>query len=167
MKIVKDALLIALFFSTTAMAAPASEESIKQLIAVTHAEKLVDNLLLQYDSIMKSVVQQTLNGKTPNAKQQQAIERLKNKLGALLQANMGWKKLEPLYLRLYQETFTEEEITGMLSFYSTPAGQALINKMPVLMQKSMQELPRMVTELMPEMKKINEEFVAEMSTADN
>jgi hypothetical protein len=78
---------------------------------------------------------------------------------------LTWKKLEPQYIRLYQESFTEEEVAGMLSFYRTPAGQAVIDKMPVLMQRTMVDVQKMIVGITPQMKKIQEDFVAEISAA--
>jgi len=147
------------------MAAPASESSIKQLLAVTQAQKLLDGMRVQFDSLMNNAVQQALKGKAPTPKQQQAIEDMKNRMVALMQGELAWEKLEPMYLRLYKESFTEEEVAGMLSFYKTPAGQAVIYKMPVLMQKTMLDIQKMISVVTPQMQKIQENFIAEMKAA--
>jgi len=148
------------------MAEPASESSIKQLLAVTQAKKLLDGMQAQLDSLMDNVIQQALKGKSPTAKQQEAITHMKNNMVALLQGDLAWEKLEPMYLRLYTESFTEEEVGGMLAFYKTPAGQAVINKMPVLMQKTMLEVQKMSSGLAPRMQEIQKDFAAEMKSAE-
>ena len=167
MNVLRNALIVLLFSSTTAIAAPASESSIKQLLAVTQVQKLVDGMRAQFDSLMNNAIQKTLNGKTPTAKQQQAIARMKNRMVALIQGELAWEKLEPMYLRLYKESFTEEEVAGMLSFYKTPAGQAVINKMPVLVQKTMLEVQKTISGVTPQMQKIQGDFVAEMQAASS
>jgi len=45
--------------------------------------------------------------------------------------------------------------------------QPPINKMPVLMQKSMQEIQGMISESIPQMQKIENNFAAEMKSASN
>lgn len=160
-------IVILLSIATTAMAAPAGENSIKQLLVVTQAQKLADNMQTQINSQMNNMIQQALKGKTPNAKQQKAISNMKNKVTAFMQKEFAWEKLEKMYIRLYKESFTEEEVTGMLSFYKTTAGKAVINKMPVLMQKSMQEIQGMISESIPQMQKIESNFAAEMKSASN
>ncbi len=165
MNILRNALIALLFCSATAMAAPASDSTIKQLLDVTQAQKLADEIRAQFDTIMNNAVQQALQGKTPTPKQQQAIANMKNRMVALMQGELAWERLEPMYLRLYKESFSEEEIAGMLSFYKTPAGLAVTNKMPVLMQKTMLEIQKMVAEATPQMQKIQEQFVAEMKAA--
>jgi hypothetical protein len=165
MNVFKNVLIAFLFCSKAAIAEPASESSIKQLLAVTQAQKLVEGMRGQFDLLVNNALQQVLKGKTPTAKQQQAIENMKNKMLALLQGELAWEKLESLYLRLYQDSFTEEEVAGILHFYQTPAGQAIIYKMPVLMQKSMMEMQKRIGEVTPQMQKIQENFVSEMSQA--
>jgi hypothetical protein len=165
MNVLRIVLIAFLFCSSTAMAAPASESSVAQLLAVTEVQKLLDGVRAQFDSLMTNEIQQSLKGKMPTAKQQQAIDNMKNKMVALIQGELAWEKLEPLYLRLYQESFTEEEVAGMLSFYKTPAGQAVIYQMPMLMQRTMVDMQKMIARLTPQMQKIQENFVAEMSEA--
>lgn len=167
MKTLKTTLAILLFSSATVIAAPASEGSVRQLLAVSQAQKLMDGMGGQLNALMNNAVQQALNGKAPNAKQQQAITKMKNRMVALMQGELAWEKVEPMYVRLYMESFSEEEVAGMVAFYKTPAGQAVINKMPLLMQKTMVEVQTMVSSTAPKMQKIQEDFMAEMKVASN
>jgi uncharacterized protein len=48
---------------------------------------------------------------------------------------------------LYASTFTEKELEDLVGFYDGPTGQAMLNKMPVLMSK----MGPVMTELMPGM----------------
>ena len=113
---------------------------------------------------MDNTVQQALAGKTPTAKQKQAIFNMKNRMLSVMKGELVWEKLEPMYLRIYSEAFSEEEVAGMLSFYKTPAGQAVIVKMPVLMQQTMVEVQRMLEGATPKIQKIQQDFVAEMES---
>ena len=157
--------LACLLGSTVALAAPASENSIRELLAVTQARNMLDGIRSQYEGMMNSSVQQALKGKTPTPTEQRAIDNMKTKMIDLLQGTLSWEKLEPVYVRLYRESFTEEEIAGMLAFYRTAAGKAVIQKMPILMQKSMLETQNTMMAMMPKMQKIQQEFVAEMKPA--
>lgn len=165
MRILRHLLPALLLCSATAMAAPATESSVRQLLTVTQAHTLVERVRTQFDALMSNAIQQSLQGKTPTPKQQQAIDNMKNKMVALVMGELEWAKLEPVYLRLYQESFSEEEVAGMLAFYKTPAGQAVIHKMPVLMQKTMVDVQQRMAALNPKMQKIQERFKAEMSAA--
>jgi hypothetical protein len=65
--------------------------------------------------------------------------------------------MKPEYVRLYDEVYSDEEITGILAFYKSAAGQALIRKMPLLMTKSMEISQRHLSGLMPEIQRITKE----------
>jgi hypothetical protein len=161
-----NALIVLLLSSAQALAAaPASENSIKQLLTVTQAQKLIDGMRNQVDAMINASVKQALNGKTPNPSEQKAINNMRTKMVAVVQGELAWEKLEPLYLRLYKESFTEEEVAGMLVFYKTPAGQAVIHKMPVLMQKTMLEVQTMLRGVMPKLQQIQQDFVGELKAA--
>ena len=165
MKAIRHALIILLFSSTAVMAAPASEASIKQLLSVTQSQRLLDAMRSQVDVAINKATQQALKGNTPSASQQQAITNMKKKMVTLMQGELNWEKVEPVYVRIYKESFTEEEVAGMLAFYKTPAGQAVVTKMPVEMQKSLQEIQKMMAGLTPQIQKIQDEFMSEMTAA--
>jgi len=55
---------------------------------------------------------------------------------------------------MYQQAFTEEELNAMNSFYSSPAGRKLIQRLPDLIQQrdriAMQRLQEHIGELQQE-----------------
>ena len=75
---------------------------------------------------------------------------------------MTWEKLEPLYIKVYQDAFTQEEIDGILAFYGTPAGQALIKKMPDVLKKSTMEMQTRMNALVPQLQKIQQDAFNEL-----
>ncbi|NNM81178.1 MAG: DUF2059 domain-containing protein [Burkholderiales bacterium] len=158
-------LAMLLLASSVAMATPATDRSIDELLTVTEAKSLVDRMQGQIGGLMKGSVGQALKGRSPTAKEQKAIDHMLERTSALLKANLSWEKLEPMYVRLYKETFSEEEVKGMLAFYRTPSGQAVIHKMPLLMQKVMLETNTMIRSMSPEMQKIQQDFASEMGAA--
>jgi uncharacterized protein len=62
--------------------------------------------------------------------------------------------MRPGYVKAYSETFSEEEIDGILAFYESPAGRAMQAKMPILMPKIMALAQAQAGELMPEIQLI-------------
>ena len=45
--------------------------------------------------------------------------------------------MRPMFVQIYQESYTQEEVDGLVAFYQSPIGVAYIEKMPIVMQKSM------------------------------
>ena len=53
----------------------------------------------------------------------------------------------------------------MVAFYKTPAGQAVINKLPALTQKTMLEVQQMLMRLQPQLQQLQQEFISEITAA--
>ena len=75
---------------------------------------------------------------------------------------LDWKKLEPMYVRIYQKTFTQPEVDGMIAFYKTPAGQAVMSKMPAAMQNTIDEMQSAMGPVMQKMQQMQQDVVAEI-----
>ena len=64
-------------------------------------------------------------------------------------------------MQLYRDTFEQEEVDGLLVFYASPAGQAYVNKMPVVMQKSMALSQSLMQSIIPKMTAAMQDAIAE------
>ena len=73
--------------------------------------------------------------------------------------------MEPEIVAVYRESFTQEEIDAQLSFYRSPGGQAVIAKMPMVMQKSMEMSQRQMHRLMPKMQALMKETLSDAKAA--
>jgi hypothetical protein len=56
----------------------------------------------------------------------------------------------------------QTEVDGLIAFYKTAAGQALIDKMPVVMQNTMTEMQQMMQPMMQRIQRMHQEIVAEI-----
>ena len=59
------------------------------------------------------------------------------------------EKMRADYVAIYAETFTEEELRGMVEFYQSPVGRKLIEKTPELMRRSMMITQKQMADMMP------------------
>lgn len=166
MRAIRDVVgICCLVLASAAMAAPASEASVRQLLEITKARSLVDTMKTRMEGTFGKAFDLAVDDKKPSPAQQAAIEKMKTRMETVLTSYLDWNKLEAVYVRVYQESFSEEDIQGMLSFYQTPAGQAVVEKMPLVMQKSAEEMQDSFKTMMPELQKIQTEFAAEMKAA--
>jgi hypothetical protein len=55
---------------------------------------------------------------------------LEQKISEIASQLLSWDKLAPQFVKVYADTFTEEELDAILSFYKSPAGQAWFSKSP-------------------------------------
>jgi len=121
-----------------ATAAEPSAESVQKLLTVTKTEALLDQMVGSFEQAMRAGMQQAVAGKRLTAQQQAILDAAPAEFAAVMREELSWAKLQPLYVGIYRESFTQEEIDGMLAFYATPVGQAMIDKMPQVMGRSMQ-----------------------------
>jgi hypothetical protein len=109
---------------------------IERLLALTNADATVNLMFDQMKAQMKTMTaSQMPAGTTPE--QRAKAEDVQTQVLDLVKSRMSWEKMRPEYVKLYSETFSDEEIDGMLAFYQSPAGRAMLEKMPAMMPKIM------------------------------
>jgi uncharacterized protein len=141
---------------------PPSEASVKQLLEVMQAHKMLDATQAQMSAFMKQMMEQATQGQKITPQIQKDIDRRQSEMMSAFKEILDWNKLEPMYVRVYQKSFTQPELDGMIGFYKTTAGQAVINKMPVVMQNTMSEMQQMMQPMIQRMRQQQQEVVAEI-----
>jgi hypothetical protein len=159
------ALLASLIFASLAHCAPASQESIDRLLVDAKVEKMLDTMFANVDQIMRRSMEGAMQGQQLSPEQRRVADATAAKLVQVMREEMTWDKLRPLYAQIYQETFTQEEVDGLIAFYESPAGAAYVEKMPVVMQKSMSIMQSRLAPMMEKMKAAMKEAVADAKAA--
>ena len=91
-------------------------------------------------------------GATPD--QTAKAQEVQGKILDLVKSRISWEKMRPSYIKLYNDTFSDAEISGMLSFYESPAGRAMLAKMPALLSKLIEVAQSQMAEIQPEIQRI-------------
>ena len=158
-------LLAALTLSLPVNAAPASPESVEQLLKLMQVDKLMNATFDQMNGVMKTAMQQVTKGKPLSADEQAIVDKQQQKMIAIIKEEMSWDKLKDDYVRIYQGTFSQEEIDGLLAFYKSPAGQAYVSKQPELMKHSMLIMQQRMGPMMQRIQTMAEETARELQQA--
>jgi hypothetical protein len=160
------ALAIASGISTIPAATP-SDESINEMIKVMEVEKTVNMMVAQMENGIKTGMQQSqqqvLQGKEPTPEQKAFTEKFQQQATALLKDELSFSKMKDVYLQVYRETFTQDEVNSIIAFYGSPAGKAMVQKIPVAMQKAGVLMQGRMGPLTQKMQKMQADFTAEMS----
>lgn len=130
------AMLALLVLPAGARAAPAGAQSVERLLALTQVEKLLVAVLSQTDQMVTTTTVRMLEGRHASPDERKRVTEFQAKMLGAMREEMSWEKLKPHYVRIYTETFTQEEIDGLIAFYESPAGQSYVAKMPAVAQKS-------------------------------
>ena len=152
--------IAASLLSFGAAAQQASDATVERLMAITKIEKMLDTMVGSMDQIMATAVKSATKDPLPEP-QQRKLDAMLVKVKDAMKEEMSWARMKPQYMKLYKETFTEEELVGLLAFYESPAGQALLAKMPVLMQKSVAMSQEQIKSMVPRIRAAVEEAVVQ------
>ena len=165
MKTILTAALIFLCASAPALAATPSTESLDALFEVTRAPALVGSMSASVEQNIRLTAEQALEGKTLNDAQRRAMDNMTKKLAEVVRQELTWDKLRPLYINIYQESLTQEDIDGLVAFYRSPAGDAMVKKMPLVGQKTMSAVQTMIGPMMKKLQSAQAEAMAEFKAA--
>jgi hypothetical protein len=125
---------------------------IEEMMQLSNMDRMTTQMMDQVKTMLSSQLSSI------PAEARQAADEMQQKMMKLLADRLNWDKAKPAYIKLYSETFTESEIDGIVGFYKSPSGQAMLSKMPVLMQKSMAVGQQLMGDVMPEIERMAEEL---------
>ncbi len=157
--------LLGMTLGLPAQAAPPSEASITELLRLTKADSMVDGMLSSMEQNIRQGMQQAAAGKPLSVEQHRMMELAPGKLTALVRDELSWDKLKPIYIQVYVETFEQAEVDGLIAFYRSPVGQSFVNKMPVVMQKSMAITQQRMQAFGPRMEAAMAELMEQIKSA--
>ena len=147
---------------------PKKAPLIEEIFQLTKPDGMMQQMLVQYKAAFSQAASQGFEQEVRKfddpAKFRGDFTKLQDKVFGLLSSRLNWQKLKPQFAQVYSDTFSTDELSGIASFYKSPAGRASINKMPSLMQKCGQigqqqmagagpEIQKMMTDFMYDLKK--------------
>jgi len=139
-----------------------SDASLNELLTITDSQKLIDSMWPQVEGMMNNAAKQALGNTTLNSEQQKVMQDANAKIAAVFKEEFGFEKLKPMMIGIYKESFSQEEVDGMLKFYKSKAGQAVIKKMPLVMQSTMTNVQAQMSVIVPKIQKIQQEAIDEV-----
>ncbi len=140
--------------SATPSPPPPTDESVHRLLDVMQAKKLVEGIPQQMDAYLTTMLNKMLEGKTISEKRQQSIDKLRQSVSDLMRENFNWASMEPMYLEVYEKTFSQAEVNSMITFYSSPEGSAVVQKLPLVMQNTLSIMQQHMQQLLPKIQKM-------------
>jgi hypothetical protein len=77
----------------------------------------------------------------------------------MLKEEINPEALEPAYVEIYKKALTQREVDGMIAFYKTDAGKAVVTKMPVVMRQASEVMMQHMQKLFPRLQRMQEEMM--------
>jgi hypothetical protein len=103
------------------------QQKIERIIDATNPGSAADAVVTQVRGMLEQLQP------NPSAQQKKKRSEALDKIAKLSFDRV--LKIRPQLIRAYDETFNDEEIDGMLAFYTSPAGRAAMQKMPAINQR--------------------------------
>jgi uncharacterized protein len=138
--------LIAFLLTPSLFAQTTKTAKIEEIFHLTKIDQMQKQMMTQMSAMMK---QQTMGNLTPD--QQKNASEMSQRVMDFTMQKMSWDAMKPDFIKLYDDTYTEDEISGILQFYQSPAGQAMLAKSPVLVANTMALVQKRMAEIKPEL----------------
>ena len=152
------ALLLVAPFAVAQEQAQPSDAEIDRLLEVMRAEQTVQAMLPQVLASQQQMVARMTQGKELSDADREKLQAMVERTNERIVDALAWEKLESLYRDIYRKTFTGAEIDSMVEFYGSPAGQAVLDKMPLLMQNTMAAMQELIV---PMLQQLEQDVTAE------
>lgn len=144
-----------------ALATPPSDGDINRLLSASRAQAMLDSMLPQIENMQRQQFEQITQQRDLNPQQQEQLKRIQLRTAQTLRQALSWQQLRPMYVDLYKQTFTKEDVLAMAEFYESSAGQSLLDKTPALMQNVMVAIQARMQPLFADLQKDLEAIVNE------
>jgi uncharacterized protein len=148
-----------------ARAVPPSDESILKMMNALQLQTTLDQMVAQLDAGMKAGLQQLMQGKELTPLQTAQVGQLQTRMSATIKDELSFAKVKDVYLQAYRETFTQDEVNGINAFYASPAGKAMIEKIPLTTKKAQTLLQARMGPMIQKIKTMQQEFTNEQTKA--
>lgn len=135
---------------------------IEEILIVTKADANVDQTIQALYTQLRTMMEKQFAEMGASDDLSPILKRYLDKVFNIMEQTMSWKVLKNDMIDLYEQTFTEDELNGMLAFYKSPVGQSVVDKMPKVMQQSIAIAQKYMPEMQRKIVKISEEFEEEL-----
>ena len=152
-------LLTTLFLSSIAVASTDSHrQAVDEMLSISRVDKMIEPMM---ENVMSVMQQQMSQVEIPEDKMP-IVEKYNQKIIDTLRQEMRWERMKDDFVNLYLEVYTEEEIRGLTEFYKSPLGQKMLDKMPELMQASLQISQGLLQQTLPKIQQLSQEMALEL-----
>lgn len=149
---------LALILPLTARADDASQHArAQELVTILHSDRMVTQIS---GAILKQVSNAAVQaaGRNPSSENQTKVADFDKKVTDMVNAQLSWDVMGPQIVNIYAKSFTEDELTAIVTFYKSPAGTAFLAKAPEINQQLQQLAQPKLATLQTQIREAFDEF---------
>ena len=158
--------LLSLCLAAAVPAARADEAShrakVEEMLRLTKTESGLHEQLTNLQNRVGELAKQQFNRPTPTPEQTASITEYQGKVQQITAEEVGWEQVRPLIVKLYSDSFTDADLDSIIAFYKSPAGEALVAKMPQVAAKTTSTIQDRIKELQPKLAALTQSYAEKM-----
>ena len=133
---------------------PARADDASKLAKATEMMQIAmgDQMTKSLEQTMKAMMA-TMGKDMPAEQRAKATEMSEKSMSLAMEA---FNKARPALAKAYADTYSEEELDGILAFYKSPVGRALMQKAPEASQRAMPVIMQVMNDVQSQMKTVLE-----------
>jgi hypothetical protein len=138
---------------------------IERIFEAAKLDQVLNQMYTLIENQVKSQMYQQFLGAQLSPEQQKVFDEFDDKVMKLVKSKLSWDQLKQVYLKLYDDAFSESDIDGILAFYQSPAGQSLVAKTPQIMAAGSQAAQEKLAAVGPDVQALIQEYIPKMKAA--
>ncbi|MFK5923800.1 MAG: DUF2059 domain-containing protein [Verrucomicrobiota bacterium] len=137
---------------------PETIAAVEKFMRVMKVKEGLDPTIKSMEKMRDSLIDQ----EEISDEEKREAKREAEKLSGDIVKMMTWDHIGPSLVRVYAKVFTTQEVNGLIELFESPAGQVYVEKQEELRWATMEEMQKVVLELMPKLKKKVKEAVGKV-----
>jgi hypothetical protein len=129
-----------------------------KLIEVTQVQQMLEQVKASVEIIMR----QQLEALQLPEEGREAAAKAQREMMVWFSEVFAGEKTRDMYVEIYMETFTEDELNDLIAFNQSPLGQKVLKKMPELVERSMEKTQQVMRQAEPEFKRRLRKIILEL-----
>ena len=105
------------------------------LLHAMHTEQVLAGATARVDDAVDKFGQQVNAQGSLSPEQKEAMQKAQADAHASIHQQLGWDAVKGEFIQTYADAFTEDELKGLVAFYTSPLGQKLVEKQPAVTEK--------------------------------
>ncbi len=124
---------------------PERKAAADKLLRSLNIDQNMKMALKQMERMQKQMIERDTKSPEEKAKAEAAMKIAMQST----EEEFSWEKIGPMFVDVYAEVFTMEELEQLTGFYESPIGQKFVEKQPQLQAATMMRMQSLMKEVMP------------------
>ncbi len=138
---------------------------VEEMLTITKAAPALEEQLKSLQARVNDLAKQQFGQGPLSPEQTKLKDEYLKQVQTTISDEIGWDKIRPSVVQVYMDSFTEPELDGIIAFYKTAPGQALITKTPDVLGKTNTTVTTRIKDMQPKLQEITQNYANKIKAA--